>query len=466
MKRFLPAAVWGVVAGALAWAQLATPPLSAPRIGNHPGYTRVVLDLPPGVTYTLEPLGPALRITLPGQTVVPAITQVNLPELTGYALEQKGPNAVLTLLTPQGVGLGSGYKVSLLPAASGDGQRLVLDLSGGFVDLIPLETLPTFSFVKASGKRFAVVLDPGHGGPDPGAMGYVTEKVVTLDVAKRVASYLQAASVEVALTRSEDKAFSADKRSDLAARIALARGKNLYVSIHANAAPAAKAEEWCGLEVFYFGPAAKPFYPLAAPLRPNVPQIAQAATPTSPPTATPVTASMTPAAPPPIAPVSPPVGENTPSPASPLPFDPAAQGAPSAGLMSDVLDPDAQVVETPPPTPTAEGITPISPPPPPPTLPALLPAISASQRVSLSQGLAVKVMSYLLGSSTASNRGVRVADFYVNKFASVPSILVEIGYVTHPIEGMNLRNPDYLERLAYGIARGVLEYLENDYPAQ
>jgi N-acetylmuramoyl-L-alanine amidase len=134
--------------------------------------------------------------------------------------------------------------------------------------------------------------------------------------------------------------------------------------------------------------------------------------------------------------------------------------------MSDVLDPDAQVVETPPPTPTAEGITPISPPPPPPTLPALLPAISASQRVSLSQGLAVKVMSYLLGSSTASNRGVRVADFYVNKFASVPSILVEIGYVTHPIEGMNLRNPDYLERLAYGIARGVLEYLENDYPAQ
>lgn len=466
--------MWGLVVGTLAWGQPATPSLTAPRIGNHPGYTRVVLDLPPGATYTLEPLGPALRITLPGQTVAPTITQVNLPELTGYALEQKGPDALLTLLTPQGVGPGSGYKVSLLPAASGEGQRLVLDLSGAFVDLIPLEALPSFSFVKASGKRFSVVLDPGHGGPDPGAMGYVVEKVVALDVAKRVASYLQAAGVGVTLTRTEDKAFSSDKRTDLAARVALAKGKNLYVSIHANAAPAAKAEEWCGLEVFYFGPAAKPFYPLAAPLRPNLPQLAQAAPPAgpaaaSPPAtpvpatpvpATPVTASMAPASPPPVSTDTPP----TATPAS----DPAIPGPPGAGMMSDVLDPDAQVVETPPPTPTAEGITPISPPPPPapPTLPALLPSISASQRVSLSQGLAAKVMSYLLGSSTASNRGVRVADFYVNKFASVPSILVEIGYVTHPIEGMNLRNPDYLERLAYGIARGVLEYLENDYPAQ
>jgi len=459
MKRFLRVAVWGLVAGALAWAQL-----SAPRIGNHPGYTRVVLDLPPGVTYTLEPLGPALRITLPGQSVVPVITQVNLPELTGYALEQKGSNAVLTLLTPQGVGPSSGYKLSLLPAASGNGQRLVLDLSGAFVDLIPLEALLPFRFVKASGKRFSVVLDPGHGGPDPGAMGYVTEKVVTLEVAKRSASYLQAAGVEVTLTRSEDKAFSADKRTDLAARLALAEGKNLYVSIHANAAPPAKAEEWCGIEVFYFGPAAKPFYPLAAPLWPNVSQIAQAAPPTDPGAVTSVVASllsrsethasMPPTPPLPIASASP--SESTSPAVAPSPPEPAAPAPPNAGTISDGFD-SAVVMEA------TEGITPISPPS---TLPALLPTISASQRVSLSQGLAVKVMSYLLGSSTATGRGVRVADFYVNKFAPVPSILVEVGYVTHPIEGMNLRNPDYLERLAYGIARGVLEYLENDYPAR
>lgn len=449
MKRFLRVAVWGLVAGALAWAQL-----SAPRIGNHPGYTRVVLDLPPGVTYTLEPLGPALRITLPGQSVVPVITQVNLPELTGYALEQKGSNAVLTLLTPQGVGPSSGYKLSLLPAASGNGQRLVLDLSGAFVDLIPLEALPTFSFVKASGKRFSVVLDPGHGGPDPGAMGYVTEKVVTLEVAKRSASYLQAAGVEVTLTRSEDKAFSADKRTDLAARLALAEGKNLYVSIHANAAPPAKAEEWCGIEVFYFGPAAKPFYPLAAPLWPNVSQIARAAPPTDPGAVTSVVASLPPTPQLPIASASP--SESTSPAVAPSPPEPAAGAPPNAGTISDGFD-SAVVMEA------TEGITPISPPS---TLPALLPTISSSQRVSLSQGLAVKVMSYLLGSSTATGRGVRVADFYVNKFAPVPSILVEVGYVTHPIEGMNLRNPDYLERLAYGIARGVLEYLENDYPAR
>jgi len=61
---------------------------------------------------------------------------------------------------------------------------------------------------------------------------------------------------------------------------------------------------------------------------------------------------------------------------------------------------------------------------------------------------------------------VRTADYFVNKFATVPSILVEIGYVTHPIEGLSLRNSDYRDRIAYGIARGVLEYLENDYPTE
>lgn len=427
--------------GGVAWGELLTP-----RVGHHPGYTRVVLDLPPGVTYTLEPLGPALRITLPGQAVIPAIAQIGLPELTGYALEQKGSDAVLTLLTPQGVGPGWGYRLSRLPALGGDGQRLVLDLSGAFVGLIPLEALPPFRFVKASGKRFGVVLDPGHGGPDPGAIGYVVEKEVTLQIAKRVADYLQAAGVGVTLTRSEDRALSADKRTDLAARLALAKGQTLYVSIHANAAPPAKAEEWCGLEVYYFGPAAKPLYPLAAPLWPDVSQIARAVPPTDPGAVAPVVATP----PLPIASASP--AEST----SPAAAPPPAQAPPNAGVMSDGFD-SAVVGEA------TEGIAPISPPS---TLPALLPTISASQRVSLSQGLAVKVMSYLLSSSTATGRGVRVADFYVNKFAPVPSILVEVGYVTHPIEGVNLRNPDYLERLAYGIARGVLEYLENDYPGQ
>ncbi|WP_147371719.1 N-acetylmuramoyl-L-alanine amidase family protein, partial [Calidithermus roseus] len=99
-------------------------------------------------------------------------------------------------------------------------------------------------------------------------------------------------------------------------------------------------------------------------------------------------------------------------------------------------------------------------------LPASPLSLSQSRRAELSRSLGIKLMGYLLSSTTASNRGLRTSDFFVNKHAPVPSVLVEMGYVTHPIEGLNLRNPRYLDRIAYGIARGVLEYLEHDYPTQ
>jgi N-acetylmuramoyl-L-alanine amidase len=49
----------------------------------------------------------------------------------------------------------------------------------------------------------------------------------------------------------------------------------------------------------------------------------------------------------------------------------------------------------------------------------------------------------------------------VIKESLCPAILVEMGYVKHPIEGAQLRDSNYLDRLAYGIARGVFEALEN-----
>ena len=79
-----------------------------------------------------------------------------------------------------------------------------------------------------------VVLDPGHGGRDPGARGVTgePEKVVTLAVAERVAADLaRRGGVEVVLTRSDDSTLSLEQRTALAN----ARGADLFVSIHANA---------------------------------------------------------------------------------------------------------------------------------------------------------------------------------------------------------------------------------------
>ncbi len=81
----------------------------------------------------------------------------------------------------------------------------------------------------------SVVLDPGHGGSDPGAIGAggVREKDVTLDVATRVKALLEAGHLTVSLTRDGDATLS------LKDRVLLANAKkpDLFVSIHVNSLP-------------------------------------------------------------------------------------------------------------------------------------------------------------------------------------------------------------------------------------
>ncbi|MCV4777240.1 hypothetical protein OFM21_31160, partial [Escherichia coli] len=86
------------------------------------GYTRVVFDLPAGAAYSLEPLGAALRLTLPGLTVTPGITYTDRPELAGYVMEQFEDHAGVLFLTPQGVSERSGFKLQELPAVEGEGK--------------------------------------------------------------------------------------------------------------------------------------------------------------------------------------------------------------------------------------------------------------------------------------------------------------------------------------------------------
>jgi N-acetylmuramoyl-L-alanine amidase len=78
-----------------------------------------------------------------------------------------------------------------------------------------------------------VVLDPGHGGRDNGAIGPagVKEKDVTLDIAHRVAPVLAAQGVQVVLTRDDDRYVSLEERT---AR-ANAFGADLFLSVHCNA---------------------------------------------------------------------------------------------------------------------------------------------------------------------------------------------------------------------------------------
>lgn len=84
------------------------------------------------------------------------------------------------------------------------------------------------------GRIGRVVLDPGHGGKDPGAistMGYY-EKDLVLGVAKMVAAELTARGVEVIMTRTDDRFIELENRPAVAARTR----SDLFVSIHADAA--------------------------------------------------------------------------------------------------------------------------------------------------------------------------------------------------------------------------------------
>jgi len=77
-----------------------------------------------------------------------------------------------------------------------------------------------------------VVIDPGHGGKDPGAIGIggLQEKNVILPISLEVTRILQQQGIDVRLTRDSDFFVTLQGRTDLANRI----DADLFVSIHAN----------------------------------------------------------------------------------------------------------------------------------------------------------------------------------------------------------------------------------------
>ena len=92
-----------------------------------------------------------------------------------------------------------------------------------------------------------VVLDPGHGGKDPGAIGFggLREKDIVLTVAKKVAHDISTRmGIEVVLTRKTDVFIPLEERT----AIANTKGGDLFISIHANSAPSNQAH---GIETYY-----------------------------------------------------------------------------------------------------------------------------------------------------------------------------------------------------------------------
>ena len=75
--------------------------------------------------------------------------------------------------------------------------------------------------------------------------------------------------------------------------------------------------------------------------------------------------------------------------------------------------------------------------------------------------LAEKIQKQIIKVSPGSpDRGVRRGSYFVIKQTNMPAVLVEIGFVTGNLDGSRLSKDMHRERVAYAIARGILEYLE------
>lgn len=215
-------------------------------------------------------------------------------------------------------------------------------------------------------RRPRLVIDPGHGGKDPGAVGVggLQEKDVTLAIALELADLLRRDGVwDVKLTRDWDRTVSLEERT----AIANAFGADLFVSIHANASPNREAR---GIETYYLDRASdRAARRLAA-------------------------------------------REN-------------AGAEVAAAEMEHIL---ADVV--------------------------------VQSKLRDSRRLAEAVQGALVGHLSAARRGVRDlgvkrGPFYVLTGAFMPSVLVEVAFLSHPEEARWLRDPAFRRETAKALARGL-----------
>jgi N-acetylmuramoyl-L-alanine amidase len=135
--------------------------------------------------------------------------------------------------------------------------RVVLEFPGSKTATLPVDvvqakaSLPAPASVKNAKPRVAgirkIVLDPGHGGKDPGAIGPggIAEKDIVLSVAEKLAVKLKKEmGIEVVLTRHDDRFIPLEDRT----AIANAENADLFISLHMNASPNSEAR---GVETYY-----------------------------------------------------------------------------------------------------------------------------------------------------------------------------------------------------------------------
>jgi N-acetylmuramoyl-L-alanine amidase len=141
------------------------------------------------------------------------------------------------------------YGGQILSLPYGSAPRTVVTRTTSTTTARPTTTTTTQAQTTRSNSKVLVMIDPGHGGKDPGAIGLggLQEIDVILPIAKRVASILESRGIATKLTRDSDYFVGLDERVSLSNRY----DATIFVSIHANSIDG--RPDVNGLETYYYG---------------------------------------------------------------------------------------------------------------------------------------------------------------------------------------------------------------------
>jgi N-acetylmuramoyl-L-alanine amidase len=381
----------GVATLAFGGAARAVTDVTDLRVGQHPDKVRFVLDLTNQADFLVFLLPDPYRIVID----LPQMN-FNLPDdgrsrrvgaITGwrYGLFEPGTSrVVIDASAPMIV-----KAAFILPPSGSNGHRLVVDLAPTDRDTFltasnesvakrvalraPSLNAPPPVPAPASDLRRVIVIDPGHGGVDPGALGHKHhEKEIVLAAAKTLAQKLeQTRRYKVVMTRDRDAFVGLRERISIARRA----GADLFVSLHADSIDDTSLR---GLSVYTLSETASDQEAAALAVSENKVDII-------------------------------------------------------AGL--DLSDQAPEVTD-------------------------ILIDLAQRRTKNLSARMAAHVVEEMAKVTPLLGRSHRFAGFAVLKAPDVPSVLVELGFLSNPTDHKNLEDPAFRNRLADGLARAIDSYFQ------
>jgi N-acetylmuramoyl-L-alanine amidase len=192
-----------------------------------------------------DPQGPVRRYT-PTRTAGPLVIRVHLhPGRSVSATTYRDAASSDLLLNLEHADEGPPVATAPSPPRGRDARPATANGAGA----ARADSPAAAQFTRRRSRLDTVVIDPGHGGKDPGAVANgLQEKHIVLDVARKLGSYIETRlGLEVVYTRSDDRFIPLKERGRLANRA----GGDLFISLHANAFRSSSVN---GTETYFLGP--------------------------------------------------------------------------------------------------------------------------------------------------------------------------------------------------------------------